>query len=406
MSDFACACGATCLPPFLRLGETPLANELVTPEERGAEQEMFPLDVALCPACGLVQLTQIVPRERLFRDYVYFSSYATTVVENARNIVEQLVVERGLGDQSLAAEIASNDGYLLQHYKRLGVPVLGVEPARNIAAVAEERGIRTVAEFFGREIGAELMRREGPADVIHANNVLAHVDDLDGVLGGFAAWLAPDGVAVVEAPYLRDLVEKLEFDTIYHEHIYYFSATALANAADRAGLRLVDVERIPIHGGSLRAFFALPHHESTARLRELLAEEDALGITTPAYVADFAARVERWREVGRDLLARLKKSGAQVAAYGASAKGTTLLHFLGVGAETIDFVADRSDVKQGLLTPGTHLPIVAPSALAEESPDYTLLLTWNFEREIVAQQAAYLEGGGRFIVPVPDWRIV
>jgi SAM-dependent methyltransferase len=399
------ACGHSPLRVVLSLGKMPLANSLVTAAELGDPEARFPLDLARCPGCSLVQITETVPPEVLFRDYVYFSSYSDTMVRHAGELVARLVRERRLGPESLAVEIASNDGYLLKSYASAGIPVLGIEPARNVARVAEERGIRTVAEFFDEALARELRAKHGLADVIHAHNVLAHVADLAGVVRGIRTLLRADGVAVIEVPYLRDLVEHCEFDTIYHEHLCYFSVTALDRLFRKHRLIISEVERVPIHGGSLRLFVA-PTGAAGESVRRLLAEEAAWGVDRDEPLAEFAARVEELKTRLLALLADLKRSGKTLAAYGAAAKGSTLLNYAGIGCETLDFVADRSPHKQGRYMPGVHVPIVAPERLVEARPDYCLLLTWNFAEEIMAQQAEYRRGGGRFIIPVPSPRIV
>jgi len=409
MSDtrFACrSCGATHTAPVIDLGTTPLANRLLRDEAMARDEPHYPLATVLCEACGLVQITETVPPSVLFEDYVYFSSVSETTVASARDLATRLARERTLGPGSLVMEAASNDGYLLKHYGALGVPVLGIEPARNVAKVAESAGVPTRVAFFGRDEAARLAAEGRRADVFHANNVLAHVADLNGFVAGIATVLKPSGVASIEAPYVRDLVEKLEFDTIYHEHLCYFSATAVERLFTRHGLALVDAEHLPIHGGSLRYFAARAPAARAPRLEALLADERARRIGQAAYYAAFASRAAALRRSLRDTLAHLKQDGAVIAAYGASAKGTTLLHYCGIGRETLDFVVDRSAVKQGRLTPGTHLPIVAPAMLLERRPDYVLLLTWNFAEEILAQQQAYRDAGGKFIVPVPEVRIV
>jgi SAM-dependent methyltransferase len=402
------ACAAPELVPVLALGDTPLANSLLAPDQAGGAEPRYPLDLVFCPRCSLVQITETVPPEVLFGEYLYFSSFSDTMLRHAEALVARLTAERKLGPGSLAAEVASNDGYLLQYYRRAGVPVLGIEPARNIARVAEERGIRTLCEFFGAEVAAELARRGERADVVHANNVLAHVADLNGVVQGFRSLLKPDGTTSIEAPYVKDMIDGAEFDTIYHEHLCYFSLTALDRLFRRHGLAIWDVERLPIHGGSLRVFATHAEHAPppTAAVRGLLAEEQQWGVDRPEFYLGFAGRVERLKHELLAQLARLKADGKRVAAYGASAKGSTLLNYFGIGRETLDFVADRSTVKQGRLTPGTHLPIRPPEALLEEQPDYVLLLTWNFADEILEQQAEYRRRGGRFIVPIPELRVV
>jgi SAM-dependent methyltransferase len=403
------ATGATDLVPVLSLGDTPLANALLREEALAHPEPRFPLELVFSPAAALLQLTTSVPPEQLFRDYVYFSSFSDGMVRSVAALAEQLTAERRLGASSLVMEVASNDGYLLQHYKRAGVPVLGIEPAENIASVAErERGIPTRCEFFGRELAQQLVAEGLRADVVHANNVLAHVPDLSGFADGLRMVLRDDGIAVIEVPYVKDMIDHCEFDTIYHEHLFYFSLTALDRLFSRHGLLLVDVERIPIHGGSLRVFLApdAAGRSPSPAVTALLEEEQGWGVSEPAFYLGFAANVERLRDGLRSLLADLRAAGKRIAAYGAAAKGSTLLNYCGVGRETLAYVADRSTVKQGYYMPGVHLRIEPPAKLLEDSPDYLLLLAWNFADEIMAQQAEYRRLGGQFIVPVPQPRVV
>jgi SAM-dependent methyltransferase len=396
------------LKRVLDLGVTPLANSLVQEASQPAEPR-FPLQLVFCPGCALVQITETVPPEILFRDYVYFSSFSDTMTAHARDLVRRFAAGRGLGASSLALEIASNDGYLLQHYKGLGIPVLGIEPAENVARIAvEKRGVRTLAEFFGLPL-ARRLRGEGiEADVVHANNVLAHVADLNGFVAGIREILKPEGMAALEFPYLGDMVDHCEFDTIYHEHLCYFSLTAIANLFARHGLKVIDVEKVAIHGGSLllQAARAESSQAPTAAVEALLAEERRQGMTSFGYYEGFSQRVLDLKKDLRALLARLKGEGRSIAAYGAAAKGSTLLNTFGIGTETLDFVADRSTYKQGRFMPGVRVPIVQPERLREAQPDYTLLLTWNFADEILRQQAEYRRAGGKFIIPVPDVRVV
>jgi SAM-dependent methyltransferase len=338
----------------------------------------------------------------MFREYAYFSSVSDAFVEHARQVAPRLAAERGLDGSSLVLEVASNDGYLLQHYARAGIPVLGIDPARNIAEAATVRGIPTMPEFFGLELARQLRSEGRLADVVHANNVLAHVPDLHGVVAGIAHILKPGGIAVIETPYVRDMVERLEFDTIYHEHLFYFSLSAMRDVFARDGLAIVDVERIPMHGGSLRVFATHDGAaETTLAVDALLAEEAELGVSTAAYYRDFAERVDTLRVELKGLLAELKADGHRIAAYGAAAKGAILLNAFGIGRETIAFVADRSPHKQERYMPGVHLPIAPPERLLQEMPEETLLLAWNFADEILAQQASYRQRGGRFIIPIP-----
>jgi SAM-dependent methyltransferase len=406
MIEMCRACGTAALRPVLSLGSTPLANAFLTKEQLDIPEPRYALDLVFCEGCSLVQITETVPPETLFSTYAYFSSYSDTVLAAAERLAGRLVAERRLDDRCLVMEIASNDGYLLQQYRRLGIPVLGIEPASNVARVAEERGVPTRCAFFGRELAAELAADGIRADVIHANNVLAHVADLNGVVAGMATVLAPTGVASVEVPYVRDLIDRCEFDTIYHEHLCYFSLAALVRLFSAHGLAVSDVEHLPIHGGSLRLFVTARSSGSSAAVREMLTAEQEAGMHRLAYYRHFGERVTALGRELTALLKRLQAQGHRLAAYGASAKGSTLLNVLGIGAGLLDFVVDRSRFKQGLYTPGTHLPILPPSALLERKPDFVLLLSWNFADEILAQQAAYRASGGRFIVPVPAPRIV
>lgn len=404
------SCSIRGLRTVLSLGQTPLANALLTTAQLAETEETYPLDLAFCSHCTLAQITETVPPEKLFSEYFYLSSFSDTMLRHAQQLVKTLIPARGLNGESLVMEIASNDGYLLQYYKQAGVPVLGIEPATNIARVAEEHGIPTLCEFFGAELADQLKSRGQRADVIHANNVLAHVADLNGFVRGVELLLKADGIAVIEVPYVKDMIDRCEFDTIYHEHLCYFSLTALDVLFRRHGLIVQDVERLDIHGGSLLVTAckkgAAENAEQSTAVRELLREEAAWGVREESFYLGFAAKVESLRANLLALLHDLKAQGKRIAVYGASAKGSTLLNYFGINRETLDFVVDRSTVKQGHYTPGTHLPIYAPEKLLEAMPDYVLLLTWNFVDEILQQQSEYRSRGGHFIVPIPELRVV
>lgn len=395
-------CGAA-VEDFLAFGNMPLANELVNDTAAAQRQDRFPLTLAFCPRCSLVQLRETVAAQRLFQDYVYLSSTSASFVAHAATLADRLVRERALEPASRVIEIASNDGYLLQHYARRGIAVLGIEPARNIAQIARQRGIETLPEFFSSRLARQLRAEGMAADVVHLHNVLAHVSDPPDTATGIAALLKPDGVGVVEVPYLLDFIDRLEFDTVYHEHLCYLALTPLLRLFDNAGLQVFDVERIPVHGGSLRLFIrhrrdrmALP------RVAALQEEERRWGVAAPTTYRTFAERVRRFQPALREFLADLRGNGRSVAAYGASAKGSTLVNYCGIGDDLLEFVADLSPLKQGRCMPGVGIPIVPPSRLLERRPDYVLLLAWNFADEIVRQQAEYVRAGGRFVVPLPQ----
>jgi SAM-dependent methyltransferase len=400
------SCGHGELNQILDLGRLPLANALLTAEQLSAPEDRFPLALYFCPQCSLVQIGETVPPERLFREYAYASSFADTMVEHARALVEMLIGNRGLDQASLVIEVASNDGYLLQFYRQYGIPVLGIEPAGNIAQLAIQKEIPTLVQFFDERLAQRLATEQRLADVVHAHNVFAHFPDPNVFAAGLKQILKPGGVAVVEVPYVRDLVAKLEFDTIYHEHFSYYSMSAVAALCARHGLVISDVELVPIHGGSLRLFIAHRGAETSARAADLLAIEKSEGLSSFGYYRDFAGRVADLRQRLITLLQRLRGEGCRLAAYGASAKGSTLMNAFGIDSRLIEFVVDRSTLKQGRFTPGNHLPIFPPRALIEHRPDYVLLLAWNFASEILAQQAEFHRRGGKFIVPLPQLKVV
>jgi SAM-dependent methyltransferase len=384
----------------------PLADRLLTRQMLQEPEPRHPLTVVFCEDCSLVQITETVPPEILFwEDYPYYSSFSPALLEHSRDNALDLLDQRSLSKNSLVVELASNDGYLLKNFVEHGVPVLGIDPAEGPARAARETGVETLCKFFGLELARELCSEGRRADVIIANNVLAHVPDLNGFVEGIGVLLKEDGVAVIEAPYLVDLVDHCEFDTIYHEHLCYFSVTALSRLFERHGLHLNDVKRLSIHGGSLRLY--IEHRAApTTALRSLIDKEAENGVTEYGYYRDFADRVGGVRDGLRKLLEGLKKDQSRIAAYGAAAKGTTLINYVGIGPELVDFVVDRNVHKHGKYMPGLHLPIYPCETLLEERPDYVLLLAWNFINEISQQQRQYLSEGGEFIVPVPTPRIV
>jgi SAM-dependent methyltransferase len=384
-----------------------LANSYVRPERVGEREPVFPLDVAYCPSCHLVQLTELVPPQEMFSDYPYFTSFSDSHLAHARRMADSLISRFNLNSETRVLEIASNDGYLLQFFQKRGIPVLGVDPARNIAEHAISKGIPTLNRFFELTAVPEIRSEFGEAKVIIGNNVFAHVPTTNEFLNAVHASLAPDGRAVFEFPHLLELLRHREFDTIYHEHVFYLSLTAVSKLARRAGMQVFDVERHPIHGGSLRVFLQKnPVHAVTPNVSALLAEEEKAGLTSEHRYQEFRKEVEDLREELLSLLRTLKASGKRIAAYGAPAKGNTLLNYCGIGADLIDFTVDRSPHKQGLLLPGSKIPVLAPDALKKEMPDYVMILPWNIADEIVSQQSEYADQGGTFIVPVPHPRVL
>jgi SAM-dependent methyltransferase len=399
------SCGADGLVPVVSLGRLPLANACPS-SDAGLDEPRFPLDLAFCPACSLVQLQHVVPPPQLFTGYLYFSSYSQSMLRHVEALADSLVVSRHLGPESLVTEVASNDGYLLQFFKKAGIPVLGIEPADTVADVAvRERGIPTEVAYFGSELAARLAGEGRRSDVILGLNVMAHVPDLNGFMDGMRTMLKPGGVAVIEAPYVRDMVEHTEFDTIYHEHLCYFSVHAVAALVRRHGLVLQHVERVPIHGGSLRLVIG-SGTDHGASARRLLDEERRLGLDRASYYSEFGRSIERVRASLVETLADLRARGATVAGYGAAAKGAILLNYCGLDQRSIEFVADRNPYKQGRRMPGCGIPVLGPEAITERHPDYLLVLVWNLRNEIVKQEAAFHRGGGRFIVPIPAVEIL
>ena len=397
-------CQARLHRSFVDLGVSPLANSYVRRDQLQAPEVFYPLHVYICDRCLLVQLPMVQTPSEMFGDYAYFSSYSTSWLQCAEDYADGMLARRTLNADSLVLEIASNDGYLLQFFKRKSIPVLGVEPARNVAKVAQEGGIPTLVAFFGRTTAAQLAAEGKMADLLIANNVLAHVPDLDDFVGGMAIVLKRGGLATLEFPHLMRLMLETQFDTIYHEHLSYFSLLAVERIFRKHELAVVDVEELPSHGGSLRLHVrhaADAAGEVSPRVRQLAEREAAEGLHSLERYREFATRVNEVKAGLLECLISLRRKGARIVGYGAPAKGNTLLNYCGIRTDFLDYTVDRSPHKQGLFLPGSRVPIYAPDHILATKPDYVLILPWNLRDEIMAQMAVVRTWGGQFIVPVP-----
>jgi SAM-dependent methyltransferase len=402
-------CSAPLQTVFVDLGSSPLANSYLEPEALDRAEPFYPLCVYVCERCWLAQLPAVATPEQIFGDYAYFSSYSTSWLEHARRYCEAMIERFALGASSQVVEVASNDGYLLRHFVARGVPVLGVEPAANVAAAAEAAGIPTEVRFFGRDTAEDLAARGFAADLLLGNNVLAHVPELNDFVAGLARLLKPAGVLTMEFPHLERLVAENQFDTIYHEHFSYFSFVAVERVFAAHGLALFDVEELPTHGGSLRVY--AQRADSGAQPRSpavdaLLARERAHGIESLAWYEAFGERVRETKRRLLDFLIREKRAGRTIVGYGAPAKGNTLLVYCGVRTDFLDYTVDRSPHKQGRYLPGSRIPILAPERIFETRPDYVLILPWNLKAEIAGQMAGIRAWGGRFVVAVPEVEVL
>jgi 2-polyprenyl-3-methyl-5-hydroxy-6-metoxy-1,4-benzoquinol methylase len=391
------------------LGMSPLCESYLSREQLNGMEAFYPLHVQVCEQCLLVQLEQYVSAEHIFTEYAYFSSYSDTWLKHAASYVEMIIKRLDLGQQSLAVELASNDGYLLQNFVKQGIPALGVEPAANVAKAAAQKGVATLVKFFGRKTAQEMAADGQRADLVIGNNVLAQVPDLNDFVAGIQVLLKPHGVATLEFPHLVRLMEENQYDTIYHEHFSYFSFITAEKIFAAHGLTLFDVEEIPTHGGSIRIY---GRHEAdhsrpvSQRVQALRQQEKEAGLERMETYSTFSEKVKESKRSLLDFLIRAKREGKRVAGYGAPGKGNTLLNYCGIRTDFLDYTVDRNPYKQGKFLPGTHVPIFPVERIGETKPDYLLILPWNFKDEIVKQMAGIREWGGKFLVPIPEARVI
>jgi len=397
-------CGAALRQTVVDLGMQPLCESFLPAEQLNQMEPFYPLHVYVCETCFLVQLEEYVKPEHIFTEYAYFSSYSTSWVRHAERYAEQMIATLGLTERSQVVELASNDGYLLQHFVKRGIPAFGIEPAANVAKVAVEKGVPTLVRFFGVAFATELAQSGKRADLLLGNNVLAQVPDLNDFIGGMKVLLAPGGTITLEFPHLQQLIEQNQFDTIYHEHFSYFSLIAVEHAFQMHGLTLFDVEELPTHGGSIRVYgrhAEETHRPVSERAQRLRERELALGMRSSAYYSAFEQQVRSTKRQLLRLLNTLKDDGKSIVGYGAPGKGNTLLNYCGIRTDYLDYTVDRNPYKHGRFTPGTHIPIFAPDRIYETKPDVILILPWNLRDEIVEQLADVRQWGGRFLIPIP-----
>jgi SAM-dependent methyltransferase len=402
-------CGARLEHTFVDLGMSPLCESFLRPDELDQMERFYPLHVRVCERCFLVQLPEYVPPDEIFTEYAYFSSYSDSWVEHARRYADTAIERLGLTETSLVVETASNDGYLLQHFIARGVPVLGIEPARNVADAAIEQGIPTLVAFFDPETARSLAAEGKSADLLIGNNVLAQVPDLNGFVEAMKILLRPGGIVTVEFPHLMRLIEENQFDTIYHEHFSYFSFLTAREIFQERGLSVFDVDELPTHGGSLRLWACHSDRASarpTDRVRELAEREEAAGFRTLDAYSSFGARVEETKRALLAFVIAAKRDGKTIAGYGAPGKGNTLLNYCGIRTDFLDYTVDRNPYKHGLALPGTHVPVFPPGKIAETRPDYVLILPWNLKDEIIEQLSYVRDWGARFVIPIPEVQVL
>ena len=401
-------CGASLSRTFVDLGMSPLCQTHIEAHQLNHMEPFYPLHAYVCEKCFLVQLEEFVAPGDIFSEYAYFSSYSDSWVQHAKRYTDMMVERFGIGSQSLVMEIASNDGYLLQHFVKRQVPVLGIEPAANVAQAALAKNVRSVVRFFGTKSAGEISAEFGQADLLLGNNVLAHVPDLNDFVAGMKLALKPQGIITMEFPHLLRLVEENQFDTIYHEHFSYFSFFTVEQVFAAHGLTLFDVDELPTHGGSLRIYGRHTQDAGkpvTARVADLRSRELAAGVNRFDYYTSFSEKVKETKRKVLDFLIHARREGKTIVGYGAPGKGNTLLNYCGIRTDFIDYTVDRNPYKQGKYTPGTHIPILHPDRIRETRPDYLFLLPWNLKDEIIQQMAYIREWGGRFVVPIPEVRV-
>ncbi|MBJ7542283.1 class I SAM-dependent methyltransferase [Rhodomicrobium udaipurense] len=401
-------CGAPVTETFVNLGMSPLCESFIAEDGVDAMESYYPLHALVCGKCFLVQLREYVTPDDIFREYAYFSSYSSSWVAHAKDYCVDIAKRLSLGRDSLVIELASNDGYLLQHFPPLDIPCLGIEPAINVAKVAIDKGIPTITEFFGVALARKLVAEGKSADLVVGNNVLAQVPDLNDFVAGIAIVLKPEGVATLEFPHLERLIDENQFDTIYHEHFSYFSFTTIQILARRHGLKVVDVEELPTHGGSLRVHFARQGSQRTATeaVAALLARENAAGFSELGFYTGFGDKVQKTKRGILRCLSDIKDAGGRICGYGAPGKGNTLLNYCGIGPDFLDFTVDRNPYKHGRYTPGMRIPIFPVEKIDAVKPDYLFILPWNLKTEIMHQMSHIADWGGKFIVPIPSTQIV
>jgi len=406
-SNFCRVCKGSNLDKVLTLGPTPLANAFLTKDQLNVPEYFYPLDICFCNNCGFIQLSHVISPEVLFGNYVYVSSTSSVFINHFKQMADY-VFPKFLRKDSLVIDIGSNDGILLKPFKNLGAKVLGIEPASHIARIAEKSGIETISEFFSVQLAKRIVKQKGQADIVTATNVFAHIDDLDEVIKGLKILLHKNGIFIMEAPYLIDFIEKRYFDLVYHEHLSYWSINSLIVLFKRFNMIVFDIQKVSVHGGTIRVYVkkAKGKHKTEKSVNEFLDQEKKMKLTEKKTYVDYANLVLENKVKLVTLLADLKIKGKTIAAYGAPAKGNTLLNYFGIGPEILDYVVDDSSWKQGLYTPGKRIPVVSSKTLYENKPDYLLILAWNFAESIMKMHDKYKKLGGKFIIPVPKPKII